>query len=134
MSRERDWLSHGAGVAYIGRMKPERPPEFEAWKTSPELARLARLYIWWKTPEEALRYPEQIIAQVMNLGDWDDVCRMVRSIGEEGLRRVIRHAEAGMFDAPSWHFWHYRLGLARLGEVPPLPARNHGNARIALRT
>jgi len=113
-------------------MKWKRPPEFEVWKTSAELARLSELYLWWKTPDEALEYPEQIIAQVMNMGDWRDVCRLMEVIGKDGLRWVIRHAEAGMFDAPSWHFWHYRLGLAEIDCVPPLPTRNFGNARIAL--
>lgn len=113
-------------------MKSAYPPEFEAWKTSAELARLSRLYVWWKTQDEALKYPEQIIAQTMNIGDWKDVCQLVRIIGQEGLQWVIRHAEAGMFDEPSWHYWHYRLGLAETGCVPPLPARKFGNARIAL--
>jgi hypothetical protein len=28
-----------------------------------------------------------------------------------------------MFDARSWHYWHYRLGLAEPDKVPPLPSR-----------
>ncbi len=33
----------------------------------------ARRYIWWKRPDEAIREPRSVIAQVMNMGDWDDV-------------------------------------------------------------
>ncbi len=41
------------------------------------LAALARKYIWWKTPQEATRQPERIIAQVMDIGDYDDVCNVL---------------------------------------------------------
>ena len=37
------------------------------------LGHLARKYIWWKSPDEAMRTPQGVIAQVMNLGDYDDV-------------------------------------------------------------
>lgn len=33
----------------------------------------ARKYICWKTPEGALAYPERVDAQVMNLGNFDDI-------------------------------------------------------------
>jgi hypothetical protein len=87
------------------------------------LRELARKYIWWKSPEEAVRTPQRIIAQVMNLGDYQDVQLLAKQVGDEPLRQAIGHAEAGQFNERSWHYWHYRLGLADLGEVPPLPPR-----------
>ena len=42
---------------------------------------------------------------------------------EDLVREVLSHAEAGQFDERSWAYWHYRLGLARVGHVPPLPVR-----------
>lgn len=87
------------------------------------LTRLAAKYIWWKTPDEALRLPERIAAQVMNIGDYDDVQELVQTLGNETLRAVLRSAEAGMFNERSWIYWHYRLGLADPGHVPPLPSR-----------
>jgi len=105
-------------------------PDFGAWKGSEELARLAKRYIWWKTVAQAMENPEQIVAQVMNMGEWDDVCRLVDLIGDEGLCRVIKHAEIGMFNERSWHYWHYRLGLAKVGCVPALPARKLRHDRI----
>ncbi len=33
------------------------------------LTRLAAKYIWWKTPEDACRFPARVAAQVMNMGD-----------------------------------------------------------------
>ena len=83
----------------------------------------ARKYIWWKTPDEAVRFPHRIIAQVMNIGTFDDVQALCSQIGEAPLRSVVLNAEAGEFNARSWHYWHYRLGLAKLGEVPGLPVR-----------
>ena len=87
------------------------------------LLKLAGKYIWWKTPDEAVAMPERVMAQVMNIGDYGDVQDLAASVGESGLREVIAHAEIGQFDARSWAYWHYRLGLARLGQVPPLPHR-----------
>lgn len=83
----------------------------------------ARKYIWWKTPEEAVAFPERVIAQVMELGDYDDVQTLARDVGDAVLRRVIGRAEPGWFSEKSWAYWHYRLGLARIGHVPALPVR-----------
>jgi hypothetical protein len=67
--------------------------------------------------------PERIIAQVMNIGDYDDVQEMAHALGDDTLRHVLLHAEPGMFDERSWAYWHYRLGLAAPDHVPPLPER-----------
>ncbi|GBE13037.1 hypothetical protein BMS3Bbin14_01505 [bacterium BMS3Bbin14] len=88
------------------------------------LAALAHKHIWWKTPQEATRQPERIIAQVMDIGNYDDVQRLVAMVGEKSLRRVIINAEAGQFSERSWHYWHYRLGLAAPGRVPDMPKRS----------
>lgn len=87
------------------------------------LRALARKYIWWKTPEEAAQMPARVIAQVMDIGDYDDVQLVASRAGDEYLREVLTHAEAGQFSERSWTYWHYRLGLADLDEVPPLPQR-----------
>lgn len=87
------------------------------------LKRLASLYIWWKTPDEALAQPERVMAQVMNLGDYADVQLLAQQVGDGALREVIAHAQAGQFNARSWAYWHYRLGLCNVDEVPPLPVR-----------
>ncbi len=87
------------------------------------LKRLARKYIWWKTPDEALLYPRRVIAQVMNIGDFNDVKTLTLHVGEEALRDVLQNAEIGDFNERSWHYWHYRLGMAEYGQVPALPVR-----------
>ena len=83
----------------------------------------AAKYIWWKTPDEALRQPERVVAQVMNIGDYDDVQILVSEVGEEYLREVLGRAEIGQYNARSWAYWHYRLGMADPGRVPAMPRR-----------
>ncbi|MBQ3170941.1 MAG: hypothetical protein IJB53_03365 [Mailhella sp.] len=87
-----------------------------------ELKPLAR-YIWWQTPEEALKRPDLLIAQVMNIGIYADICKMIAIVGNEPLITVLHNAEAGQFDQMSWDYWHYRLTDVEVGKVPPLPQR-----------
>ena len=89
------------------------------------LRRLASTYVWWKTPDEAMLFPDRVAAQVMSLGAWEDLTDLVESTGEGYLRGVLMDAEAGQFDARSWYYWHYRLGLAEYGSkpVPAMPIR-----------
>jgi hypothetical protein len=91
---------------------------------SPEtLKPLASKYIWWKTPEEAVAMPERVIAQVMNIGDYFDVQLLVSQVGNDTLREVLTHAQAGQFNERSWAYWHYRLDLSSVDHVPALPVR-----------
>ena len=87
------------------------------------LERMAGKYIWWKTPAEALAMPKRVIAQVMDIGDHSDMQELAETVGDDVLRDVLAHAEAGQFRARSWHYWHYRLGLATLDHVPEMPTR-----------
>ncbi len=87
------------------------------------LKRLARKYIWWKTPDEAVGMPDRVIAQVMNIGDYSDVQLLADQVGDDVLRGVIAHAQAGQFGPRSWAYWNYRLGLASVDQVPPMPLR-----------
>lgn len=87
------------------------------------LTQYARKYVWWKSPDEAVQMPERIVAQVMNLGDYDDVQTLTTLVGDDYLRAVLSHAEIGQFNERSWAYWHYRLGLSRPGRVPEMPQR-----------
>jgi len=87
------------------------------------LKQLASKYVWWKTPDEAVCMPERVIAQVMNIGDYDDVRELSRQVGDDVLRNVLRQAQAGQFGKRSWVYWNYRLGLASVDHVPAMPVR-----------
>lgn len=80
-------------------------------------------YIWWKTPEEAVARPERLFAQVMDIGDYDDVLRLTALAGDDALRAVLAKAEPGQFSPRSWAYWHYRLGVVKPHE--PLPQMPH---------
>ncbi len=67
--------------------------------------------------------PERVVAQVMNIGDYDDVQILAKQVGDDYLRQVLTHAEVGQFNDRSWAYWHYRLGLADVEQVPPMPVR-----------
>lgn len=86
----------------------------------------AKKYIWWKTPEEAIQNPERVIAQVMNIGDYDDVQYLVEKVDEATLKNVLMNSEIGQFNERSWHYWCYRLDLASLDNMPPMPKRKLG--------
>ena len=86
---------------------------------SEPLKPLAAKYIWWKTPEDAVAMPERVVAQVMNIGDYADVQWLAKQVGDEVLREVLIHAQAGQFNERSWACWHYRLGLCEVDQVPP---------------
>ena len=45
--------------------------------------------------------PERVIAQVMNIGDHDDIQSLARQMGDEVLPEALQHAEAGQFDTGS---------------------------------
>lgn len=67
--------------------------------------------------------PERVIAQVMNMGDYTDVQLLVAQVGDDALRAVLSHAEAGQFSNRSWAYWHYRLGLSEVEQFPSPPVR-----------
>ncbi len=46
---------------------------------------LALKYIWWEPPSEALRFPQRVIAQVMDLGTHEDSLVLTDLVGEDAL-------------------------------------------------
>jgi hypothetical protein len=82
--------------------------------------RIARRLLWWQPPEVSLQQPKRLLAQVMTLGAWEDVCTARRIFGEEAFKEALREAPPGVFDARSWTYWH---SVFRWLPVPPLPQR-----------
>lgn len=90
------------------------------------LLRLAARYVWWQPPAEAVRDPGRVAGQVMNLGVFEDVRELAAAAGDEALREILARSGPGTFSPRSWAYWHYRLGLAEPGQVPPQPRRRTG--------
>jgi hypothetical protein len=97
------------------------------------LEHLAKKYVWWQSPNESRVMVDRVVAQVMNIGDFDDVLALINAMGEDKFREVLTHAEIGQFNARSWTYWHYRLGLANAGKVPSLPSRNLRSSTVFAR-
>ena len=87
------------------------------------IARLEKKYLWWNTPDGTPHETVRVLAQVMELGTHEDAEALRAEVGDEVLRDVLRHAQAGWVSAKSWHYWHYTLRAADFGKVPDLPAR-----------
>jgi hypothetical protein len=86
----------------------------------PQLEAIARRVAWWKTPHEAVANMDDFLCRVMTFGHWNDATYVVKKFGEDAMRHALSRAPAGVFDAPSWNYWHHRLGFSA---VPALPKR-----------
>jgi hypothetical protein len=66
---------------------------------------LARKYIWWETPEEAVAMPQRVLAQVMNIGDYADVQALVSLVGmPKRVSSTNAHGRIGTtaLASPAW--------------------------------
>ena len=84
---------------------------------------LAKRYVCWLPPAEALKYPQRVIASVMDMGTFEDIHELVGIVGEESLRQALQNAEAGQFRPRSWSYWQYLLNGLADDALPPLPVR-----------
>jgi len=87
------------------------------------LLRLAKRYTWWLEPEIALRYPQRLIARIMDMGTFEDIHELRSIVGEDVLRAALVSAEAGQFRPRSWSYWQYLLNGLADDRLPPLPVR-----------
>ncbi len=85
-----------------------------------EIQPLAVKYVWWETPEWACKHPYVFLANLMNLGFWEDWCLARQIFGDQFLREVLLNAPPGYFSNRSWDYWHLKLGFDK---IPPLPKR-----------
>ncbi len=87
---------------------------------------MAARLIWWQPAEHSLHHPDRVIAQVLELGTFEDGQRLRQVLGDGRLAQVLQRAEPGWFSPRSWNYWHQKLGLAHAGSIPPLPRRQFG--------
>ena len=88
------------------------------------LLRMAKSYIWWKSPEEAIESPARIIAQVMEKGSLLDFLEAEALLGPDNMAEVLLRSDPGVLSPRSWSYWHFRLGITPAGgSVPPVPSK-----------
>jgi hypothetical protein len=85
---------------------------------------IAKRYLRWKSPAEIAACPDLLIAQIMNIGTWDDVVALEDSAPDGQLRHVLTEAQPGQYSERTWQFWHLRLHLADIDKMPPPPQRS----------
>ena len=91
------------------------------------LAEFERKYIWWKPICGSRHSDDRIIAQVMNLGTYDDIRRLEKAVGRERLAATLGRAAAGWLSDRSWEIWRGRLS-AQGFVVANTPPRRTFNA------
>jgi hypothetical protein len=84
----------------------------------PQLETIARAVVWWEPPEVTLSDQDDFLCRVMARGLWDEVKRVESAYGEEAFRQALRRARPGVIDVASWHYWHHRLGMLPVPEMP----------------
>ena len=89
-------------------------------KKSSILKHLAQRYVWWNTSEWAIAHADILIANVMNLGNWDDIQTLRKEVGDEILKTVLQRSPAGYFTYRSWDYWHIKF---QINPIPSLPTR-----------
>jgi hypothetical protein len=94
------------------------------------IAELGRKYIWWAPIGDKSHTPERIIAQVMNMGTYEDIRRLETALGFERLADVMLQAAPGWISPRSWSFWHGRLARETTTAIPAEPPRRTFHAAL----
>jgi hypothetical protein len=95
---------------------------------TPELRIAAQRCVWFETPEEAIRYPERLIAYILTYGSMDDVRALRVQMDDDALKSTLDRAPPGVFDIRSWAYWNLLVGR---DEAPPLPQRSFARLRMS---
>ena len=69
------------------------------------LARLASKYIWWKKSDDPSLTSRRVLAQIMDIGTFEDAQCVAAEVGDDALRDVLANADAGWFTPRSWAYW-----------------------------
>jgi transcriptional regulator with XRE-family HTH domain len=109
----------GLELAWVPTLQPQK-----VIRTHTLLAQLRKRYIWWEIPGSEPT-EERIIAQVMELGSYEDTQSLEEKIGLPKMKQVLANAKPGWFSSKSWNYWHLRLGVSESNHVPPMPRRNY---------
>lgn len=85
-------------------------------KNDQGLLMLAKKYIWWKPPEEALLALDALYAQVLELGTWKDVEILLAIVDKEQLIRVLKNPPKGVISEKSSIYWFKRFNIVTTSE------------------
>ena len=92
------------------------------------VAELAGRYVWWSEEQHVDR--TRVLAQVMEIGTYDDIRRIEAVFTPAELRDVMLQAPEGAIGRRSWDFWRGRLRGAGCPTVPSAPPRRAFHAKM----
>ena len=95
------------------------------------IVELGRKYLWWEPIGDEPHSEERVIAQAMNLGTFDDIRRLEKTLGTDRLAKVMLQAEPGWISDRSWEFWRGRLSIALGRELPEEAPRRMLDAAVS---
>ena len=87
---------------------------------TPQFLHAAKRIVWFKSPEEALANPVELMAYAMKHSTDEDMALLLDHIGVEGLTEAVDQAPAGIIDPRSWSYWNAKIGRY---PAPPMPRR-----------
>jgi hypothetical protein len=83
--------------------------------------------IWWKTTEEAMLNPANIVCQIMNMGTVEEVGGLEKLFPKSLLAEVMLKSRMGQLNRKSWNFWSLRLSLKGPNDPQiPMPRKRIG--------
>jgi hypothetical protein len=95
------------------------------------IERLGRKYLWWKPIDGGPHPEERIIAQIMNLGTYEDILLLEQAVGQARLAEVMHRAAPGWIGERSWEFWRGRLSFGVGAALPAKPPQRSFDAATA---
>lgn len=96
------------------------------------LAELAARYLWWQPPDGSSHSDARRVAQVMNLGTYDDIRQLEALLDTDTLGTIMANAHPGWFTPRSWEFWRGRLSVDSSIPVSEHPPRRRFDVRAAM--
>jgi hypothetical protein len=78
-------------------------------------------YIWWRDGTDPSE--DRIVAQVMELGTYEDIRRLEAVLSADQIAELMRRAQPGWISPRSWNFWRGRLQGRGASMIPAAPPR-----------
>ena len=87
---------------------------------TPETEALARHFVWFEEPAEALSDTFRFISYAFARATHEDMKILRTFLTDDDLREALDHASPGIIDPRSWAYWNSKMGGY---PVPPMPTR-----------
>ena len=87
------------------------------------LDRLGPKYLWWDFVGDERQREVRVLAQVMDLGTYEDIQAVEQYWSPGDLARILSKAQPGWISDRSWSFWLGRLNGSVSTPIAPHPPR-----------